>query len=83
MISIDKALPLPNLSSLNSSQIAIKVNPEGGFFAYLDFFQSHTLDHKDVKSGIDRLTQNFPKQTSVFLVGSVFLDMNSLHLISA
>jgi anthranilate/para-aminobenzoate synthase component I len=60
MISIDKALPLPNLSSLNSSQIAIKVNPEGGFFAYLDFFQSHTLDHNDVKSGIDRLTQDFP-----------------------
>jgi anthranilate/para-aminobenzoate synthase component I len=60
MISIDKALPLPNLSSLNSSQIAIKVNPEGGFFAYLDFVQSHTLDHNDVKSGIDRLTQDFP-----------------------
>jgi anthranilate/para-aminobenzoate synthase component I len=60
MISIDKALPLPNLSSLNSSQIAIKVNPEGGFIAYLDFFQSHTLDHNDVKSGIDRLTQDFP-----------------------
>ena len=66
MISIDKALPLPNLSSLNSSQIAIKVNPEGGFFAYLDFFQSHTLDHKDVKSGIDRLTQNFPKTNLSF-----------------
>ncbi len=66
MISIDKALPLPNLSLLNFSQIAIKANPEGGFFAYLDFFQSHTLDHKNVKSGIDRLTQDFPKTNLSF-----------------
>ena len=72
MISIDKALPLPNLSSLNSSQIAIKVNPEGGFFAYLDFFQSHTLDHKYVKSGIDRLTQNFPNKPQFFWLGRFF-----------
>jgi hypothetical protein len=73
MISIDKALPLPNLSSLNSSQIAIKVNPEGGFFAYLDFFQSHTLDHKYVKSGIDRLNPRFSyNKPQFFWLGRFF-----------
>jgi anthranilate/para-aminobenzoate synthase component I len=61
MIVIEKVLPLPNLSTLRISQIAIKANPEGGFFAFLDFVESQSLDHKKIKSGMAKLTEDYPK----------------------
>ncbi len=61
MISIERTLPLPNLSELLSSEIAIKVLPEGGFITYLDFENVHLLDHKNVEKGLAQFNQ---KQTT-------------------
>ena len=66
MIVIDKVLPLPNLTALKISQIAIKANPQGGFFAFLDFTESHPLDHKKVKRGIAKLTEDYQKTNLSF-----------------
>ena len=69
MIEIDRVLPLANLSTFTDSEIAVKARPGGGFVAYLDFINVHTLDHREIEKGIGILTKSPKPPNSASQVG--------------